>query len=164
MTAFDRVRALTVSCLGLGYAPVASGTFGTLGAVGIVLLMRPLRDESWFHFGGAMVLLSVLAMVVGVALGPWAEHHYGRKDPSPFVLDELLGYFVTVFRVGEGFPGAWELAVAFFTFRLFDVIKPPPGRQLEQLQAGWGIMLDDLAAGVYSWMFVSTLRLYLEWP
>ncbi len=163
-TFLDRCKAAIISCAGFGYAPVASGTFGTVGAMLLVMALWPIRNESWFHFGGAMVVFCVVSLAVGVALGGWAERFYGKKDPKPFVLDELLGYFAALFRTGEGFPGWKEMVVAFFVFRLFDVIKPPPGRQLEQLPRGWGIMLDDLAAGIYTWMFVSALRWYCAWP
>jgi len=156
----DRVNAAVVSCLGLGYSPFASGTVGTVGAMAIVWAVLPLTDT--VSFGLLMVLLAAVGMVVGVALGGWAERHYGRKDPSPFVLDELVGYFVTLYRFGDSVPGWKELVVAFFAFRVFDVIKPPPGRQCERLPRGWGIMLDDVFAGVYANLLVWGIRTW--WP
>ena len=163
-TVADRLKAAIVSSGGLGYSPFASGTVGTLGGVAIAAALWPLRDQPWFHFGGAMVVLTIIAIAVGVLVGPWAERHYQRKDPGAFVLDELAGYWVTLIRFDDGFPGWREFVAAFFVFRVFDVIKPPPARRIERLPHGWGIMLDDIIAGVYSWMFVSVLRSYLGWP
>ncbi len=164
MTFADRIRAAAVSCFGLGYSPFASGTVGTVGAVAIAYMVYPFQHESWFHFGAAMGCLAVLGLVLGVALGRWAEKHYGRKDPSAFVLDELVGYWVALLRLQEGVPCVKEVAVAFFAFRLFDVIKPWPARRIESWPYGWGIMLDDVVAGLYSLILVSTLREYLQWP
>ena len=162
MSVKDRLFAMVVSSGGLGYAPVASGTFGTLGGVAVVLAVRPLLGD--FHFGMAMIVLSLIGLAVGVALGDWAERHYRKKDPGHFVLDELVGYWITLFRWDDGMPGTTELVVAFFVFRFFDVLKPPPGRRIEHWPKGWGIMLDDVVAGVYSMAVMWGLRYLLEWP
>ena len=156
----DRIRAALVSCGGLGYAPVASGT---LAGIALVLALLPLRDQEWFHFGGAMIVGVLVCMAIGVACGPWAERYYGKKDPGHFVIDEVAGYYLTLFRLDGGFPGLKEIVVAFFAFRLFDVIKPPPGRRIEKLPFGWVIMLDDLVAGVYAALLIYVLRDYFQW-
>ncbi|MBM4013879.1 MAG: phosphatidylglycerophosphatase A [Planctomycetes bacterium] len=164
-TAGDRIRAALVSCFGLGYAPVASGTFGTLGGVALVWLLAQVAVPRFgWHFGVAAVVCAALVLLLGIALGGWAERYYGFKDPKPFVLDEVLGYLIAVFRWGEGVPGTKELVLAFFAFRLFDVVKPPPARRLEFLPKGVGIMLDDLVAGLYALALVWVVRDYLEWP
>jgi phosphatidylglycerophosphatase A len=164
-TAADRIKAAVVSCFGLGYAPVASGTFGTVGGVAVALLLsRVAVPRFGWHFGFAALVCAAVVLVIGIALGGWAERHYGFKDPKPFVLDEVLGYLIALFRVGEGVPGTKELILAFFAFRLFDVVKPPPARRLEFLPKGVGIMLDDLVAGLYAFALVSVVRDHFEWP
>ena len=145
---------------GLGYAPVASGTFGSAGACAIALLV-------WLLLVGAnawpsgldvcWIVLTLLACVGCVAWGPWAIKYYAGRcrkdgDPGQVVLDEWAGQWIALIA----FPmPTFErmiavLAVQFILFRIFDVIKPPPGRQLEKLHGGWGILLDDVAAGVYA--------------
>jgi phosphatidylglycerophosphatase A len=84
-------------------------------------------------------------------LGVWAADRAARalrlKDPGPVVIDEAAGLLVTL----AGVPVTWLSAVlAFFLFRAMDILKPPPARQAEALPGGWGIMIDDLFAGVYA--------------
>jgi len=173
----DRICALLVSSGGLGYAPVASGTFGTLGGVAIVLLLKLwLCPQQGWSFGVAAGIAAAAIFVLGVALGPWAERWYRVKDPKPFVLDEVMGYLVALLRIrhdpptllkeGPGWmdgPNLKELVVAFLLFRVFDVLKPWPARRLEYLPRGWGIMLDDLVAGIFAWMLVWVLRDWCHW-
>ncbi len=161
----DRVRAALISSLGLGYAPVASGTFGTLGGVVLALLIGHVAVPRWgWHFGLAAAIAGAVVLLIGMALGGWAERYYGFKDPKPFVLDEVLGYLVAVLRLKEGVPEWRELTLAFFAFRLFDVVKPWPARQLEFLPKGAGIMLDDVVAGIYAFALVWIVREWLQWP
>jgi phosphatidylglycerophosphatase A len=175
----DVLCALLVSSGGLGYAPVASGTFGTLGGVVIVLALKLwICPRYHWSFGVAVGACAAAIFVLGVALGRWSEQHFRVKDPKPFVLDEVMGYLVALLRM-PGVPGgithdgpsflsagpAWkELVVAFIFFRAFDVLKPWPARRLEYLPRGWGIMLDDLVAALYTWALVWVLRDWCQWP
>ncbi|MDP7340098.1 MAG: phosphatidylglycerophosphatase A [Vicinamibacterales bacterium] len=84
-----------------------------------------------------------------------AESMYQRRDPGLVVIDEVAGMLVTLVAVPVGFSGA---LVGFFAFRLFDIVKPFPARQAERLPGGWGVMVDDLVAGVYA---QGVLRLFL---
>jgi len=94
-------------------------------------------------------------------LGDWAEEYAGKKDPGIFVVDEVIGYLVTVLWM-QG-PSLLALTVAFFVFRFFDIFKPPPARRMERLGGGDGILLDDVIAGCYGlvvmalgrWLFLS---------
>jgi phosphatidylglycerophosphatase A len=137
---------------GAGMLPGAPGTWGSLATV--IILYPVLRaagpDSSLWEtiLAGGLVVFSVLAVVIG----NYAVEDFGRKDPGPFVLDEAAGICLTLLflppRTGGGL--LLTLAVAFAAFRLFDVTKPPPARQLEKLPGGWGILFDDLAAAVYA--------------
>jgi phosphatidylglycerophosphatase A len=82
--------------------------------------------------------------------GPWAVQTYGRPDPGQCVSDEAAGQWLALLWMpAAGAPQALGVAGAqFLLFRVLDIIKPPPARQLERLPAGWGILLDDVAAGL----------------
>jgi phosphatidylglycerophosphatase A len=151
----DRLAALAVSCLGLGFSPIAPGTFGTLGGLAIAWAI----PERW-DFRLAALGAAGLVFLVGWPLGNWAERHYGRKDPGVFVLDEVVGFLVSVIPFyPTGRPGLGALWFAFFAFRVFDVLKPRPADRLERLPGGLGIMLDDVMAGLYTNAILSLARL-----
>jgi phosphatidylglycerophosphatase A len=152
------LRLSIVSCGFLGCAPVAPGTFGTLGGVALAWLLAPLPLFPVWALAACVVLYAV-----GRALAPWAEAYAGRKDPGIFVLDEVIGYLITVLWVRG--PGLLTLVVGFFVFRFFDVWKPAPARRLEAIPGGDGILLDDVAAGLLGLVFVMLpARLLLDLP
>jgi len=142
---------------GSGMSPVAPGTMGSLAATvllaGIIWVFRhtqtPLTVITW----NAILIAGILIYgALCVVLGEWATQYYGRKDPGACVLDEgagicLTGLFVPLYA---GRRELWALLAIFVAFRVFDILKPPPARQLERLPYGWGILLDDLAAAVYA--------------
>ncbi|NLX23444.1 MAG: phosphatidylglycerophosphatase A [Phycisphaerae bacterium] len=146
--------------LGSGYAPVASGTVGSAVAVGIALaiwwVVSLAGGDAW-RLDAAWLILTLLASVGCVVWGPWAVERFSgsaRKegDPGQVVLDEWAGQWIALIALPMAtFSQALTvLAVQFFFFRLFDVLKPPPARQCEKFPAGWGILTDDLVAGVYA--------------
>jgi len=145
----DRVAECAMSFGWLGKMPLASGTWGTLGAVVVHAIVV---NRIWLKGSSNPWIFPVLAGVctlVCVALGPWAERFYGKKDPGQVVIDEVAGYFLAI----SFFPHAnqlWMGMEVFFLFRLFDVLKPFPARRSQRLPAGVGIVVDDLIAGVYA--------------
>ena len=152
----DRLKLAFVSFGFLGCSPVAPGTFGTLGGVLIAWL---LRDAPYFPLWIALVCIALYA--VSQPLGGWAERYAGKKDPGIFVMDEVIGYLITVAWLGG--PTLFTLAVAFFVFRFFDIVKPPPARQMEKIRGGHGILLDDVMAGVWGLVAVmAPARLLLD--
>ncbi len=153
----DRFRAACVSLCGCGHLRPAPGTWGSAFAVAVFLaawlLAAPLAAR-WFV---ELILgLGVVAATAGtIALGRWATVRYASSDPRCVVLDEFAGQWVSLLALPLGLgAGPAALATAagtqFVLFRIMDVIKPPPGRWLERLPMGWGIVLDDLAAGLYA--------------
>ena len=140
------LRLLLVSYGGLGLLPLAPGTWGTLGAAATALALLlgwPGAADVWLE----VCLVGVAAAsVVTIALTPAVERDSG-KDPQVVVTDEVAGYFATLALVARPEPA--HLAAAFFLFRLFDILKPWPGRRLESLPGGWGVLLDDVMAGIY---------------
>jgi len=130
--------AIATVC-GVGYAPVAPGTFGS--AAGLVL---------WWLLPASTTVQAV-AIVILFVLGWWsgnvAERYYGRTDPGQVVIDEVMGMLITLFMN----PVSWRGAIAaFLLFRIFDVIKPYPANRLERLHGGAGVMADDGMAAIYA--------------
>ena len=139
------MRRLLVSFFGLGYLPIAPGTWGSLGAATVFLVLWWTVGVEWW----LLVALVAAACIVNVSLGGWAVAHYGSKDPRPVVIDEVAGQWLSLLFVPMTPDNwIWVSSAAFFFFRVFDVIKLPPARQLEALPTGVGILCDDLAAGV----------------
>ena len=136
--------ALAIATAGYsGFFPMAPGTVGSAVGLAVWALARA---------GGAGLAIELVVAAVLLVIGAWAatraERHLGTTDPGPVVIDEVMGMCVTMVAA----PFTWPAALAgFFLFRAFDIVKPPPARQLERRHGGWGIMLDDLAAGVYAW-------------
>ncbi|TET33241.1 MAG: phosphatidylglycerophosphatase A [Planctomycetota bacterium] len=142
-------RKLAVSSLGLGYLRPANGTWGTLGGVAIYIALF----ASGAANPAALALAAVVVSYIAIALGPWAEKHFDTVDPKPFVLDEVAGYLLTVtvfFQITTWAAFIKAAACGFVLFRIFDILKLPPGNWFERLPGGYGITLDDLMGAVYA--------------
>jgi len=145
----NRLALTLATWFGAGYSPFAPGTAGSLAAIVIAFLAR-----RWVEPWQFAVWAAVLAIPAVWAAGVTAEI-VGRKDPGIVVVDEVIGQWITI-------AGAstlnWKSALAAFAlFRLFDIWKPPPVRQLEALPGGIGINADDAMAGVYGALVVYLL-------
>jgi len=150
----NRLRLAIVSCGFLGCSPVAPGTCGTLGGVLIAFLLAPTAA-----FLPWVLLTCAVLYVLGRSLGRWAEAHAGEEDPGFFVLDEVIGYLITLAWVRG--PSLFAIAVAFCLFRFFDVLKPPPARRMEAIGGGDGILLDDVVAGLWGLAVMIPARLWI---
>jgi phosphatidylglycerophosphatase A len=123
-----------------GRAPFAPGTAGTVVGVLLYLLVKGL-GPAWYLAAAAAVI------VIGIRTAGRAEVLLGKKDAQSIVIDEIAGYLVAMFLVSSG----WGFIVAgFLLFRFFDIAKPWPLKQLQDLHGGVGVMLDDIGAGVYT--------------
>jgi phosphatidylglycerophosphatase A len=142
---------LIATGLGSGYAPWAPGTAGS--AVGLVLFwpvagLAPL---------GQLTAIAVVSLI-GIAAATNVARRLGRHDPGIVVVDEIAGMWVTLALL----PLTPLTALAgFLAFRVMDIVKPFPARDLERLPDGWGIVADDLAAGVYANLLVRVLLIVL---
>jgi phosphatidylglycerophosphatase A len=151
----SRLASLIATGLGAGYSPVAPGTAGSLLALPFLPVLAHLRD-------GAPAVYSILLAAM-VVLAIWAADRVSRDwqtvDDGRIVIDEVAGMMVA----GAFLPGTWTAALTVFVaFRIFDVWKPVPIRQLEKrLPGGFGVVTDDLLAGVYAGVAV---RLLLPLP
>lgn len=147
------LRKLIVTGCGTGYLPVAPGTWGSAGVCGLYLLVAGGSGGRWDCVSGTMGVVALLASIGCVVLGRWAEEHFGGKDPGRVTIDEWAGQAVALVLLPVS--GGWSIwlrsaGVGFLLFRTFDIAKPPPARTLEHLSGGWGVLTDDLVAGVYA--------------
>ena len=134
------ILLLSSNC-GLGYAPVAPGTFGTLAGIPCFWLLA-----------GRPIAVQLIIYLVLLVLSFWAAQRageiHGQADDGRIVIDELMGYLTAVLFL----PFAWPTALAAFVlFRIFDILKPPPASTFDSnLKNGFGVVLDDVAAGLYA--------------
>jgi phosphatidylglycerophosphatase A len=127
-----------------GYAPVASGTVGSLVAVPLALLFYPV--SLLYPLVSALFIALVIAGACWVA--GEAEKLFGEKDSGKIVIDEIVGFLAATFLLEPSIGG---FLAAFFLFRLFDILKPFPARYLERhLKGGPGVVLDDIVVGIYT--------------
>jgi phosphatidylglycerophosphatase A len=151
-----RVGVFIATCTPVGYVPVAPGTFGSAVGLAVFAAVR--------YQGSTTVELAtiLLLLMIGFWSATEAEHHFGGVDPGPVVIDEVVGMLITLAFVPVGVTGA---IVGFVVFRILDVVKPWPARGLERLPGGFGIVLDDVMAGVYGnivmWGLISVARSWL---
>ena len=135
---------------GIGLLPAMPGTYASFAAAVIYYLLW-LGLHDWTRLVAAALI--VLAGGVTVALWPWTREHFKGPDPRQYVLDEAAGQWITLLFVPLGSHPAHPaalVAVGFFLFRGFDVTKPYPISAIERIHGGWGVLLDDVAAGVYA--------------
>jgi phosphatidylglycerophosphatase A len=134
-----------------GLVPKAPGTVGTLAAIPMALAIHFLGAV----YGGVCLLILISVAVLTSEL---SRKLMGRGDPSEIVIDEAAGYSVTLFLL----PLSWfNLTLGFFLFRFFDISKPFPIRRLEKVKGGFGIVLDDILAGVYANLILEMIRLFV---
>jgi phosphatidylglycerophosphatase A len=134
-----------------GYIPAASGTAGTLLAALIFVV-------EYLIFGSSAVIANFVIVLIMIypsfKLGDAGEVFFKQKDPSEVVLDEMMGYWISVLFL----PFNLKIVIlAFIVFRLTDIIKPYPIKKFEKLKGGYGIMLDDFAAGIYTNIIIRIL-------
>jgi phosphatidylglycerophosphatase A len=144
-------KRLFTSYLGLGWLPVAPGTWASLAPAvvfGLLCYFGAPKFITWI----ILCLIALDAATICVWFSPAVIEELGDKDPHEVVVDEVAGQalvFIGAYAAG-GREILVTMVVGFLAFRLFDIIKPWPCRLLEKLPAGWGILADDLMAAVYA--------------
>jgi phosphatidylglycerophosphatase A len=133
------VALAIATVLGIGYVPIAPGTFGS--AAGLLLW--------WLLPSSPAIQIGVIValFIVGAWSGSVAEKHFGRTDPGQVVVDEVMGMLITLLFNPVGWMGA---TIGFLLFRVADIIKPYPANRLERLHGGIGVMADDGMAAIYA--------------
>ncbi len=142
---------------GAGYGRPGPGTWGSVAAVLLWAAFAFTLHPSTHTLTLALTLGIAVTLVLGIPAATIVERESGRVDPGFVVIDEVIGQWIALL----GSPADWRHGlIALVLFRLFDITKPFPVRQLERLPGGWGIVFDDVAAGLYALGSASLLRLW----
>jgi phosphatidylglycerophosphatase A len=141
----DRVVLALATFFGSGRFPFAPATFASLVFAVPLYVAPPLSLAGW-------IATTLIVTALAIPISTRAERAYG-KDGSAIVIDEIAGMVVTLFAMPKVI---WIYAAGFFLFRVYDVLKPFPAGRAQRLPGGWGVVLDDVAAGIYAHL---TLRL-----
>lgn len=160
---FPLLPRLMATSFGVGYLPVAPGTWGALLAI-VLWLPLYLWASLWVTFG-----VTLAATIIYCIVGTWASNEaekYWGKDPVAACADETVGQWIALLPITPMAAGVvaspwWLILVAFALFRAFDIWKPLGIRRLEDLPGGLGMMADDVAAGILAGVIVFILNLIL---
>jgi phosphatidylglycerophosphatase A len=150
----ERFILFLASGFGAGYSPVAPGTIGTLVAIPIYLFFSRIPFPIY-----ELTLLTVFFFASWISNK--AQKDWGKKDHPRIVIDEILGFLVTMLWVPKT---ALLIILGFFLFRFFDIVKPPPIRLAEKAKGGYGVVLDDVLAGVYSNIILQIISYFAFFP
>jgi len=143
---------LLATGFGVGYSPIAPGTLGTLVAIPIYYFLSEIPSPLY-----EITLVGFFFLSVWVSEN--AERFFGKKDDQRIVIDEIIGFLITMLWVPKTIP---FIIIGFFLFRFFDILKPFPIRRLEKgLKGGYGVVLDDVLAGVYGSIVLHLIHLFM---
>lgn len=135
-----------------GYCFIAPGTAATILAAIIYIIEFTIFRENIFIFNAIVVMIMIYP---SIKLGDEAEKFFKRKDPRQVVLDEMMGFWVSVLF----FPFNCKIVIlAFILFRINDIIKPYPIKKMENFRGGYGIMMDDFISGIYSNLMIRIIN------
>ena len=150
---------------GAGFGKPGPGTWGSAAAVLLWTIAALVAHPTPATLLTLTLAGAALAIAVGVPAATIAARESGRKDPGFVVIDEVAGQWITLIPLTLGLsharPDAGHIILAFLLFRLFDVFKPFPIRLIEKFPEGWGIVFDDVAAGLYAGLALWLLSLWL---
>ena len=152
MTGFSIARL--ISSVGyIGRVPLAPGTAGSFAAFCAWYFIFPILKTPYFIF------LTLIIFFGGVYTSKLTEKQLATHDPSEIVIDEWVGQWISLWWLELSF--FWGLIV-FFIFRIFDIWKPWPANKLDLIPHGWGVMLDDVAAGIYTLLVIQSILFILK--
>ena len=144
---------------GAGFLKPGPGTYGSIAALLLWYGAAHLFQPTPAALAIATMIAAIAVTLIGIPAATIVARESGRKDPGLVVIDEAAGQLIALIAV----PADWRhAALSLVLFRVFDILKPPPVRQLERLPTGTGIMLDDVAAGILALICASLLRLWLR--
>ena len=136
------LHKLITTGIGLGYSPIAPGTAGALGGCLVAFIL----GKYTAYPNVILAFLILLFLVLGIYSSNKMEKEWG-KDPSKIVIDEVVGMWISLWMLPLGW---WYIVSAFTLFRLLDIYKPFFIKKMEKLKGGWGMMMDDVLAGIYA--------------
>lgn len=132
-----------------GYVPFAPGTFGSIAALAVYLI--PGFENPWIIIPAILIV-----SLIGIPIASKFEKVYDKQDPRYCTIDEVAGMWISLILVPKR---VLPVLFAFIVWRLMDIVKPYPARKLEELPGGLGVMMDDIAAAIYSLIFVHVFLL-----
>lgn len=136
-----------------GYCSIAPGTVATILATIIYIIEFIIFGTGNFFVNAIVVLIMIYP---SIKFGDAGEVFFNRKDPSEVVLDEMMGFWISVLF----FPFNWKIVIlAFILFRINDILKPFPIRKLENFKGGLGIMMDDFISGIYANLMIRIINI-----
>jgi phosphatidylglycerophosphatase A len=141
---------LFASGLFTGYVPIASGTIGSLLAVGLYCIPG-------FEEPITLAIIILATLVIGTRTAGIMEKRYGH-DPAEMTIDEIAGMWISLFLLPKRI---YVIAATFFIFRILDIIKPFPARKFDRMNGGFGIMMDDVVSGIYANIIIQ-IALYIS--
>ena len=136
----------------IGHLPLAPGTWGSLAALLFWFLILPTISSITF------IVTIIIIFILGIYTSSITERVLDKKDPSIIVIDEWVGQWIALLFLPKSFVLG---IVAFALFRLFDIWKPYPIHRLDNIKGGFGIMIDDVLAGIYALIGVQLLRYFI---
>jgi phosphatidylglycerophosphatase A len=143
---------------GTGTLRPGPGTWGSAAGLGIWLAVAHWAHPTRAHLALGTAIAALILLLVGIPASTIVSREAGTDDPSFVVLDEVVGQWIAL--VGATLV-PWSWLLAFLLFRAFDIWKPAPARQFDRMHSGFGIMMDDVAAGVYALILVAVASRYL---
>jgi phosphatidylglycerophosphatase A len=148
---------LIATFFGAGLLKPGPGTYGSISAVLLWYAAAHILHPNSTALAIGTTLTAIIATLIGIPAATIVARESGREDPGHVVIDEVAGQLISLIAI----PSDWQHAtLSLLLFRLFDILKPPPIRRLERLPAGTGIMLDDVAAGLFALAVAQLARIY----
>lgn len=142
---------------GAGLLKPGPGTYGSIAAVLLWFATAHVLNPAPFALAFGTVIAAIVVTLIGIPAASIVARESGREDPGHVVIDEVAGQLIALIAI----PADWKhAALSLLLFRLFDILKPPPIRQLERLPEGTGIMLDDVAAGLFALVLAQIAHLW----
>ena len=141
---------------GAGLLKPGPGTYGSIAAVLLWYAAAHILHPAPFALAVGTTIAAIFATLIGIPAATIVANESGREDPGHVVIDEVAGQLIALIAI----PADWKhAAISLLLFRFFDILKPPPVRQLERLHGGTGIMLDDVGAGLYALAIAQLIHL-----
>lgn len=142
---------------GTGFMRPAPGTWGSAAGLLLWLAAAHWLHPSPMHLAFGTAVAALVALFIGIPASSIVAREAATEDPSFVVLDEVAGQWVALIAASTR---PWEWLLAFLLFRVFDILKPSPARQFDRMHSGFGIMMDDIAAGIYAMSILWLAKLF----
>ncbi|MHB1673815.1 MAG: phosphatidylglycerophosphatase A family protein [Acidobacteriaceae bacterium] len=142
---------------GAGFLRPAPGTWGSAAGLLLWLAAAHWLHPSPMHLAFGTAIAALLALFIGIPASSIVAREAATEDPGFVVVDEVAGQWIALIAAGTR---PWEWLLAFLLFRVFDILKPSPARQFDRMHSGFGIMMDDVAAGIYAMAILWLAKLF----